>query len=242
MEKRFWVQRLDITEEHKETLFSKLGKINERNYKIFGIDEEKIVRSSKSDNNYRVPNHRRKASFSNGWYCYYTDNIDKADQFIYPLPILTVHGNPGDEKEWAALENSYNNRGRFINFIVPGYDKESEIRGDYSATWQDLSKMITLLMNHLKLDKIIYCAHSMGGLLMYNFCTTYPEKVYALIFMAAPPNRMYVGLNVFDGLARQVNYEKVKPNPKKLNDPEFRKALTKEFNEITKDIYFQTSA
>jgi len=239
MEYRNWMRIYPGDESQFPSIKKEIDALNDRNYRVFGLTNERILASAKDKTKIQTIQKRRKAEFDNGWYCIYTDNIEHKDKFIYDLVILTVHGNPGDEKEWLSLEDAYQNKGRFINFVVPGYDGEPIERGSFNANWSDVCKMIVLLLDKLQIPKIIYCGHSMGGLLMYNFCTTFPERVEGCIFMAAPPNAMYIGLTVFDSIVRIFAQEKLKGDLSLLADSKFRADLVKEFNEMTRDIYFQ---
>lgn len=76
-----------------------------------------------------------------GWYAMITDNEVKSE-----LAVFTVHGAPGDHREWAGLELYMECKIRWINFVVPGFDGLDERRGNYSGSIEDLSKLIMLIL------------------------------------------------------------------------------------------------
>lgn len=121
----------------------------------------------------------------NGWFCNYTDNIDSHTYFKYQQVVLTLHGCPGDYKDWNRIEGAIGrNYIRWINFFIPGFDGEDERRGDYKGTLEDLCLMLIKLLNNLKLNKVILLGHSLGSFIVYRFALLYPERLAAIIFPA----------------------------------------------------------
>lgn len=124
-----------------------------------------------------------KASFENGSYCHYTDNIhDLPPNATFPNSqiIITLHGWPGDHQEMEGIyqstlrstSDSSIDFCRWINFIVPGFDGFSEMgRGVYNGYLNDLSDLIKdFIQSHLKLkQKIISLGYS-GGNVWWRFC------------------------------------------------------------------------
>lgn len=65
----------------------------------------------------------KRADLGDDWYCFYTDNKDIHKHFKHNFSVITVHGCPGDHKEWARLEKYIKpNYVRWINYIIPGFD------------------------------------------------------------------------------------------------------------------------
>jgi pimeloyl-ACP methyl ester carboxylesterase len=238
MQLKNWMRSVNLDEPEEKELRNKIDDINARNYKIFGLTQQSIIEATKVK---YVPckQERRKAVFSNGNYVTYTDNIDNKEKFIYPwVSILTVHGNPGDEKEWNFLESSMHNKCRFINFVVPGYDGETEIRNNYDGSYLDVCVSIKRLLDYLKIDKIYYCGHSMGSIIMRQFVYLFPHRIDALIMPASAPHNLYLGYTVFGSLVREFYLNQVQ-DFNRLNDPELRKQFHQGFNKLTQEVYFQ---
>jgi hypothetical protein len=63
--------------------------------------------------------------------------------------FLTIHGAPGDHREWAGLETEMGKTCRWVNFIIPGFDGEDERRGGYDGSAAHLSQLIIKLIKAL---------------------------------------------------------------------------------------------
>lgn len=95
--------------------------------------------------------------------------------------VFTVHGSPGDHREWAGFETEMKGSVRLINFILPGFDGLDERRGNYSGSAEDLGKLIVLILETRKASKLIYCGHSMGSIYASYFIHRYPHLVHGYI-------------------------------------------------------------
>lgn len=111
--------------------------------------------------------------------------------------MFTVHGAPGDHREWAGLEAETKGAVRWINFVIPGFDGLDERRGNYLGTAEDLSRLIILVLEQRKVDKIIFCGHSLGSIFASYFINNYPEVVAGYINITGIVNQWYVGLLTF---------------------------------------------
>lgn len=101
--------------------------------------------------------------------------------------------------------------------------------------------MITLLIDSLKISKVVICGHSLGGLVMYNYGFYYPERCQGFIYMAAPPRRMYLVLGVFDAFVRSIQEKYTtlnNNNVKKLDESETRINALKDITQLSKGVYF----
>lgn len=125
-------------------LFDKIDEVTALNEKKYSIEYH--TKSKKFAFEEKI----EKAVFKNEWYCYYTDNKSRlapGQKFKNSEVIVTIHGWPGNPKEMSGLQQSVcgslNDKResattddglfcRWINFMVPGLDGETEImRGDY---------------------------------------------------------------------------------------------------------------
>ena len=81
--------------------------------------------------------------------------------------------------------------------ILPGFDGEDERRGDYNGSCEHFSQLILKLLAHLKIPKIILCAHSMGSIFSSYFITKYSDVVEGYINITGIVDDWYVGLLTF---------------------------------------------
>ena len=145
-----------------------------------------------------LPHIIRTLSFPDGWYVKYTDNVGSHAFFETKCTLVTVHGCPGYYHDWIRLEKCLGpNFCRFVNFFIPGFDNETEMRGNYSGSVNDLSLLLIRLLDHLKIDKFVLLFHSLGGYFSYYFSNNYSHRLQGLIYMAAPPYSWYVGYKTF---------------------------------------------
>jgi hypothetical protein len=59
-----------------------------------------------------------KVEVGNNWFGIISDN-----NIVSEFAIVTLHGMPGNEKDWAYLESQMNGEYRWINFVAPGFDE-----------------------------------------------------------------------------------------------------------------------
>ena len=128
-----------------------------------------------------------------GWYCHITDNMLTPARFT----VLTLHGCPGDHKEWAGLEYEMRQKCRWINLTIPGYDGEDERRGTYDGSLRHMSELIIRLMKSRGVPKIVFCGHSMGSMVMIHFATHHPEYLDGTINITGLADTWYIGLMTF---------------------------------------------
>ena len=86
---------------------------------------------------------------------------------------------------------------RWINFIVPGFDGLDERRGNYSGSVQDISKLITMVLNELRVAQVVLCGHSMGSIFFGYLYDAYPQYFRGYINITGIVNYWFVGLTTF---------------------------------------------
>ncbi len=159
--------------------------------------------------------------------------------------ILTIHGCPGDFNDWPQLEGSYGQFSRWINFFVPGFDGQPEIRGDYKGGIEDICKMIVLLLDQKKIAKVVMMPHSMGGFIYFYFAKIYSSRLagyiysfidfyFRAIYMATPPNWWYIGFKTFHTISVYSKHLLID----NLNDEKLRLQIYNKFYEDKKEVYF----
>lgn len=189
--------------QHQEQVIESLSQRNKELFSCINLPKKPKIENS-------LPHLIRTLKFSDGWYVKYTDNIDAHSHFRYKIPVLSIHGCPGNYQDWVGLENSIgSNQFRMINFFVPGFDGDPEIgRGDYDGSMEDAGRLVKRLLDHLGIGRVVFMLHSMGGYLMFCFCQKLwiREKVAGLIYVAAPSINWYVGYVVFYGVMAALNH------------------------------------
>jgi pimeloyl-ACP methyl ester carboxylesterase len=89
--------------------------------------------------------------------------------------VITIHGCPGDQREWSSWEKQMGeNKIRWLNIIVPGFDNEDERRGNYSGSIEDICILMKMLLDDLGIKKVIVLGHSMGSYISNAFVVKYP--------------------------------------------------------------------
>lgn len=124
---------------------------------------------------------RKRMEFPDGWFVNYTDNAGMYDKFETDYTLVTVHGLPGRPEDFYYLEKELNGYCRVIGYCIPGFDDETEIRGNYRGTRLNNAEMINRLLGRLNIDKIFIVMHSGGGSVGSMFTQTFPKKVMGVL-------------------------------------------------------------
>ncbi|KAL4446862.1 hypothetical protein ABPG74_014834 [Tetrahymena malaccensis] len=230
-------------------LFKQIDKVAKENEQKYGI--EYFTKGQK----FAFQETIRKATFKNGWYCYYTDNQEKLKEgqsFHNNQIVVTIHGWPGDPKEMAGLQQTITDPSqnpsnsllcRWINFMVPGMDGEMEIfRGDYHGYLDELGDLIMMLLrDHLQINRQVISLGYSGGTVMWRFChKKYPKMFKAHINIAGPtilwiPAHTYM-YSVFNRYDQEYGLRK---NPELFESIEFRRHLFQRFKSDHDGNYFE---
>lgn len=93
-------------------------------------------------------------------------------------PLVLIHGLNGSREQWfyqrAMLRESY----RLILLDLPGHGKSPL---PASMVVKDLAKDLAAVLTSLSLEKPILYGHSLGAMIILEFCSTYPNEVKATI-------------------------------------------------------------
>jgi 3-oxoadipate enol-lactonase len=94
-------------------------------------------------------------------------------------PIIFIHGFPFSKSMWDPQKSFLEKKRRIITYDIRGYGKSGSA-GTISI--EVLANDLLSIMEKLKLDKVIACGLSMGGYILLNAVSRFPEKFKALIF------------------------------------------------------------
>lgn len=142
-----------------------------------------------------------------------------------------MHGLPGTPDDFYYLEKELNGYCRVLGYWIPGFDQETEIRGNYRGSRSDNSELIRRLLEHLGVDRVFIVLHSGGGSVGSKFAEEYPEKVMGVLKLTTFGRTYSIGFKTYNTMC--VTYSGVfEEGEAVLNDPERRKKFLKEFNEL----------
>lgn len=95
--------------------------------------------------------------------------------------IFLLHGFLEDHFMWNELQTLLSKRYRVIAVDLMGHGK-SECMG-YVHTMEDQADVLFALISQLRLRKIDFIGHSMGGYIALAFAELYPEYVRSLVLL-----------------------------------------------------------
>ncbi|MCK6615884.1 MAG: alpha/beta hydrolase [Ignavibacteriaceae bacterium] len=105
------------------------------------------------------------------------------DQGSGPKTIVLIHGLASNAGFWRYTIDELSKDYRVIAVDLPGYGKSDKKSYKYSLTFY--ADVIYKLLKELKLEKVYYVGHSMGGQIGIHFSLKYPEMLEKLI-LASP--------------------------------------------------------
>ncbi len=95
-------------------------------------------------------------------------------------PIVLVHSGVTDGRQWEGISERVGRRATVIRYDRRGYGRSFKTkRGRFSAALDLLE-----LMDGLKLDRVVACGNSAGGLAVLEAAVTAPERFARLLLLA----------------------------------------------------------
>src|SRR5689334_21491870 len=95
------------------------------------------------------------------------------------IPILFIHGFPFDKTSWQPQMQFLKSTNRVIAYDIRGFGKSAA--GNEKASIGLFADDLVQLLDALQLDKVIACGLSMGGYILLNALSRYPERFDAII-------------------------------------------------------------
>lgn len=93
--------------------------------------------------------------------------------------VLLVHGLASNAGFWRYNVPELSKHFRVIAVDLPGYGKSE--KGNYSYKMTFFAHTLKNLLDELKIDKVNYVGHSMGGQIGIWFSILYPERINKLV-------------------------------------------------------------
>ncbi|MCH1512572.1 MAG: alpha/beta hydrolase [Acidimicrobiales bacterium] len=101
------------------------------------------------------------------------------------IPAIYTHGWADDRTAWDGVINSLENHARNISWSLRGHGKsDAPPPGNYTRdhTLDDLARIVDISD-----DPVVLIGHSLGGYLSLAYALQHPDRVRALVLIAAGP-------------------------------------------------------
>lgn len=115
------------------------------------------------------------------------------------LPLVLLHGYTASTYVWKEVFEPLATRYHVIAVDMKGFGFSGKPDGDYTRRAQ--SELVVKLLDHLKIDRAIWCGNSMGGEVSLNAARYHPQQVRALILVDSQGVTVENGASVAPGVA-----------------------------------------
>jgi pimeloyl-ACP methyl ester carboxylesterase len=95
------------------------------------------------------------------------------------LPIIFIHGFPFDKSMWKPQLDFFKYAQRVIAYDIRGFGKSKA--GSEQISISLIADDLIGLMDALQIDKAVVCGLSMGGYVLLNAVSRFPERFEAII-------------------------------------------------------------
>ncbi|MEP7322155.1 MAG: alpha/beta fold hydrolase [Saprospiraceae bacterium] len=95
------------------------------------------------------------------------------------VPILFIHGFPFDRSCWDPQQLFLKNHHRVIQYDVRGFGQSTA--GEIPPSIASFADDLILFMDQLNIQKAIVCGVSMGGYILMNAVSRFPDRFKAII-------------------------------------------------------------
>lgn len=99
-------------------------------------------------------------------------------------PLVLLHGNNSSTYTWKDVYDGLAARHRVVAVDMKGFGFTSKPEGDYSVEAQ--AALVVRLLDELKIERAVWCGSSLGGTVALAAAIGHPERVSALVLVAAP--------------------------------------------------------
>ena len=100
-------------------------------------------------------------------------------------PILLHHGYTASRVNWAPVAKRLEHRFRVILMECRGTGESEHTAAGY--TLEQYAADVVGLLDHLRLDRVTYAGHSMGGGIGYRLALDHAARLHRLVLMAPIP-------------------------------------------------------
>ncbi|WP_421723429.1 alpha/beta fold hydrolase [Bauldia sp.] len=108
--------------------------------------------------------------------------------------VILVHGYSFAKEIWSRAMPHLSDGWRLIAYDIRGFGDSTKPDDGYD--YPTMANDLRLFMDALDVDEAVLIGHSMGGILIQDFATTYPERVSGLVLANVHArNRPPLGMN-----------------------------------------------
>jgi len=100
------------------------------------------------------------------------------------LPVVLLHANPGDHRDFDAILPELAARHRVIAIDWPGYGESAPPRPAQSASAMLFADLLQELVEGLGLGPAVFIGNSVGGFAAVRLAITHPQKVRGLVLVS----------------------------------------------------------
>ena len=100
------------------------------------------------------------------------------------VPIVLIHGSNGSLHAWEGWARELGKEARVISVDLPGHGLTGAWPRD-EYTVEAYADFIEVLIDTLRLEKVVLAGHSLGGAVAWTFAATRPDRVIQLILVDA---------------------------------------------------------
>lgn len=105
--------------------------------------------------------------------------ISYEDSGTGSIPVIFIHGFPFDKSSWQSQMEFLKTKCRVIAYDIRGFGKSDA--GKEKLSIELFADDLIKFMDNLGIKKAIVCGLSMGGYILLNAISRYPEKFEAII-------------------------------------------------------------
>ncbi|NEW82491.1 MAG: alpha/beta fold hydrolase [Mariniphaga sp.] len=95
------------------------------------------------------------------------------------IPIIFIHGFPFDKSSWEPQLEFLKHTHRVLAYDIRGFGKSTA--GEENMSISLFADDLVELMNVLQIEKAVACGLSMGGYILLNAVSRYPDRFEAII-------------------------------------------------------------
>lgn len=99
-------------------------------------------------------------------------------------PLVLLHGNNSSTYTWKDVYDELATTHRVVAVDLKGFGFTSKPEGDYGVEAQ--AALVVRLLDELKIGSAVWCGSSLGGTVALAAAIGHPERVRALVLVAAP--------------------------------------------------------
>src|SRR5687768_16230610 len=95
------------------------------------------------------------------------------------IPLIFIHGFPFDKSTWQPQLDSLKKNNRVIAYDIRGFGGSGP--GSSSISLDLFATDLIQFMDALKIEKAVVCGLSMGGYILMNAVSRFPDRFEAII-------------------------------------------------------------